>query len=132
MATEAPGAAPGGALVEGLDYTLDAQGLWVFTEHHNRARGWCCFLACRHCPWGQAGRSRAEAFADLQRRLDALEQRLAAAGLPVELRGYRNGVLAAGPPDAACLSDLPAAARTVLREARGLLTVVAVDWHAPR
>ena len=116
------------ALVEGRDFYLDEQGRTVFTEHYNRSRGFCCFLACRHCPWGQAGRTPAQAFADLQKRLDALEQRLADAGLPLELRGYRNGVLSALPPEAACVTDLPAAERQVLREAEGLLTVLRVDW----
>jgi Family of unknown function (DUF5522) len=130
MAPEAPAPVPAAdaALVEGLDFYRDEHGRTVFTEHYNRRRGFCCFLGCRHCPWGQAGRTPSEAFMDLQRRLDALEERLAAAGLPVELRGYRDGMLGALPPAAACATDLPGATRLVLREAQGLLTVLSVVW----
>lgn len=116
-------------LVEGVDYTVDAQGRLVFTAHYNRRRGWCCFLACRHCPWGQAGRTPAQAFADLQRRLDALEARLEAAGLPLELRGYRNGVLAVQPPADACAKDHAALERAVLDASQGLLTVRSIAWN---
>ena len=119
---------PAAPLVEGVDYTVDAAGRYVFTEHYNRRRGFCCFLGCRHCPWGQAGRTPAEAFADLQRRLDTLEARLEAAGLPVELQGYRNGELRVLPPTAACATDLPAAERIVREQARDLLTVVSIAW----
>jgi hypothetical protein len=129
MPADGPGAgASAAALEEGEDFYRDEQGRTVFTEHHNRRRGFCCFLACRHCPWGQAGRTPTQAFADLQRRLDTLEERLAGAGLPLELRGYRNGVLSALPPAAACATDLPGAERLVRREAQSLLTVLRVDW----
>jgi hypothetical protein len=38
-------------LVEGLDYYVE-NGLWVFTEHYLRKRGYCCESGCRHCPYG--------------------------------------------------------------------------------
>lgn len=38
-------------LVEGIDYYVE-NGLWVFTEHYLRKRGYCCESGCRHCPYG--------------------------------------------------------------------------------
>jgi Family of unknown function (DUF5522) len=38
-------------LVEGRDYYVEG-GLYVFTEHYLRARGYCCDSGCRHCPYG--------------------------------------------------------------------------------
>jgi hypothetical protein len=37
--------------VEGIDYYIE-NGLWVFTEHYLRKRGYCCESGCRHCPYG--------------------------------------------------------------------------------
>lgn len=119
----------GEAYREGIDYTLDAQGRWVFTARYLEARGTCCFQACRNCPWGQAGRSRKQAFQDLQARLDRLETRLQQRGLASEVTGYRLGVLYARPVREACLTDLPALVRRVREEAGDLLTVADVAWE---
>ena len=120
---------PPSPLVPGVDYTVDAQGRYVFTAAYNQRRGWCCFLGCRHCPWGQAGRTHAQSARDLQRRLDALEARLLAAGLPLDVQTYRNGVLTVQPPADACAKDRPALARAVRDAAADLLTVVTVQWQ---
>lgn len=40
-----------GPLVEGVDYTVE-NGLYVFTAHYLRKRGYCCQNACRNCPYG--------------------------------------------------------------------------------
>jgi len=37
-------------LVEGTDYYIEG-GLFVFTEHFLRKRGYCCENDCRHCPY---------------------------------------------------------------------------------
>jgi len=37
-------------LVEGVDYYIEG-GLFVFTEHFLRKRGYCCENDCRHCPY---------------------------------------------------------------------------------
>jgi hypothetical protein len=114
---------------EGIDYTVDDQGRWVFTARHLEARGTCCFQACRNCPWGQAGRSRKQAFQDLQARLQRLETRLQERGFAIEVTGYRLGVLFARPVREACLTDLPALGRRVREEAGDLLTVAEVAWE---
>jgi 8-oxo-dGTP pyrophosphatase MutT (NUDIX family) len=38
-------------LVEGIDYYVDPEGLWVFTAHYLKNRGFCCHQGCRHCPY---------------------------------------------------------------------------------
>jgi len=38
-------------LVEGIDYYVE-QGMFVFTSHYLRERGYCCRSGCRHCPYG--------------------------------------------------------------------------------
>lgn len=40
------------SLVEGEDYYINDQGLWVFTEAYHIKRGYCCGNGCRHCPYG--------------------------------------------------------------------------------
>lgn len=40
------------ALREGIDYTLDEQGRFVFTREFLLARGTCCKSGCRNCPYG--------------------------------------------------------------------------------
>lgn len=40
------------ALVEGVDFYLNADGLMVFTAEYLRKRGYCCESGCRHCPYG--------------------------------------------------------------------------------
>lgn len=83
-------------LVQGIDFELDSRGRTVFTAHFLRQRGFCCFLACRHCPWGQAGRKPPEAERDRRRRLALLRERLAAQRLHPERLDYVNGVLRIG------------------------------------
>jgi hypothetical protein len=39
-------------LVEGRDYYVDPDGLYVFTAAYLSARGYCCRSGCRHCPYG--------------------------------------------------------------------------------
>lgn len=114
--------------MEGVDYTLDERGRFVFTEHYNRRRGFCCFQGCRHCPWGQAGKGPAEAQAALRERLKALQRRAARIRPPVAVQGYRNGVLfvrTAGPGSA---GDRAHAEPPLRKAARPLLTVIEVEW----
>jgi hypothetical protein len=40
------------ALVEGVDFYINAEGLMVFTAVYLRKRGYCCQSGCRHCPYG--------------------------------------------------------------------------------
>lgn len=39
-------------LIEGEDYYLDEQGMFVFTEKYHLKRGYCCKSGCKHCPYG--------------------------------------------------------------------------------
>jgi len=121
--------APEHPLREGLDYTLDEQKRWVFTDRYLKARGTCCFQACRNCPWGQAGRSPAEASADLRARLDLLERRLEEGGAEVRVTGYSLGVLRARPARAGAQADLAELGRLVREHADGLLAVTGVEWE---
>ncbi|MEI6087719.1 MAG: DUF5522 domain-containing protein [Bacteroidota bacterium] len=34
-----------------LDYYIDENGLFVFTEKYHVAKGYCCGHGCRHCPY---------------------------------------------------------------------------------
>ncbi len=115
-------------LREGADYYLDAQGRYVFTAHYNRRRGHCCFQGCRHCPYGQAGRSREAAQADLARRLVDLQARLDAQAVPVTVRRYRNGVLLATRPRQGTPREARETAEAVRGLAADLLTVQQVEW----
>jgi hypothetical protein len=36
---------------EGIEYYIDADGKYVFTEAYHQQRGYCCGEACRHCPY---------------------------------------------------------------------------------
>jgi hypothetical protein len=38
-------------LVEGEDYYWNEQGYVVLTAKHHLARGYCCGMGCRHCPY---------------------------------------------------------------------------------
>jgi len=38
-------------MTEGLDYYIDVDGKYVFTEAYHQQRGYCCGNACRHCPY---------------------------------------------------------------------------------
>lgn len=41
-----------GKLVEGIDYYINEQGLFVFTEKYHLEKGYCCKNGCKHCPYG--------------------------------------------------------------------------------
>ena len=115
-------------LVAGVDYTLDELGRWVFTAQHLKSRGYCCFNACRNCPWGQAGRTRQEAFADLQWKLNAVESTLQEAGWDIEVTGYSMGVLQVRSPQTLCTADLPELGRRIRQYAAGTLPLVGMAW----
>jgi len=38
-------------MIEGLEYYIDVDGKYVFTELYHTQRGHCCGNACRHCPF---------------------------------------------------------------------------------
>lgn len=38
-------------LVEGEDYYRNCDGFVVLTGRHHLARGYCCGMACKHCPF---------------------------------------------------------------------------------
>lgn len=38
-------------LKEGVDYYVNEQGLFVFTEAYHLQRGYCCGNGCKHCPY---------------------------------------------------------------------------------
>ena len=40
------------SLTEGIDYYIDSEGMFVFTEEYHRKRGYCCESGCKHCPYG--------------------------------------------------------------------------------
>ncbi len=35
-----------------IDYYINKDGLYVFTELYLKERGYCCENGCRHCPYG--------------------------------------------------------------------------------
>ena len=39
-------------LIEGEDYYIDENGLFVFTAKYLLKRGYCCKNGCKHCPYG--------------------------------------------------------------------------------
>lgn len=39
-------------LQEGVDYYINDDGNFVFTEAYHLKRGYCCKNKCLHCPWG--------------------------------------------------------------------------------
>src|SRR5687767_14062825 len=39
-------------LIEGKDYYINEQGLYVFTADYHLRRGYCCGSGCLHCPYG--------------------------------------------------------------------------------
>jgi 2-iminoacetate synthase ThiH len=39
-------------LIEGEDYYLNKQGMFVFTEKYHLKPGYCCKNECKHCPYG--------------------------------------------------------------------------------
>jgi uncharacterized protein DUF5522 len=38
-------------LVEGIDYYLNEDGLFVLTEKYHLRKGYCCGMGCLHCPY---------------------------------------------------------------------------------
>jgi hypothetical protein len=38
-------------MIKEVDYYIDLEGMWVFTEAYHEARGYCCGQACKHCPF---------------------------------------------------------------------------------
>jgi hypothetical protein len=38
-------------LEEGVDFYINADGNFVFTEAYHLKRGYCCKNGCLHCPW---------------------------------------------------------------------------------
>ena len=38
-------------LVEGVDYYINEEGLFVFTAKYLKERGYCCGSGCKHCPY---------------------------------------------------------------------------------
>lgn len=38
-------------LKEDIDYYINEQGNYVFTERYHLQRGYCCKNVCKHCPW---------------------------------------------------------------------------------
>ncbi|MDB4925310.1 MAG: hypothetical protein JWR23_1366 [Mucilaginibacter sp.] len=36
---------------ENIDYYINEEGNFVFTEAYHLKRGYCCENKCRHCPW---------------------------------------------------------------------------------
>jgi len=38
-------------LIEERDYYFNEKGLFVFTEKYHLEKGYCCGMACRHCPY---------------------------------------------------------------------------------
>ena len=39
-------------LKENIDYYVNEDGLFVFTETYHLKRGFCCKSGCKHCPYG--------------------------------------------------------------------------------
>jgi len=38
-------------LEENIDYYINEDGNFVFTEAYHLKRGYCCKNKCLHCPW---------------------------------------------------------------------------------
>lgn len=38
-------------LIENIDYYINEDGNFVFTEKYHLNRGYCCKNGCKHCPW---------------------------------------------------------------------------------
>ena len=38
-------------MIENIDYYINEDGFYVFTEKHHLERGYCCKNQCKHCPW---------------------------------------------------------------------------------
>jgi hypothetical protein len=37
---------------QNIDYYINEDGNFVFTEWYHLKRGYCCQNKCLHCPWG--------------------------------------------------------------------------------
>jgi len=42
------------------DYYMTEEGYIVFTEKYHLKRGYCCQSGCRHCPWKEKEKKKAE------------------------------------------------------------------------
>ena len=58
-------------LVEGEDYYRNGDGFVVLTERHHLARGYCCGMACKHCPFDFSGVPEPKRSEALQKRNNA-------------------------------------------------------------
>ena len=38
-------------MTEGIEYYINKEGKWVFTEKYHQARGYCCGQGCKHCAY---------------------------------------------------------------------------------
>jgi hypothetical protein len=38
-------------LTDNVDYYINQDGNYVFTEKYHLKRGYCCKNECKHCPW---------------------------------------------------------------------------------
>ncbi len=38
-------------LIENIDFYINAEGNFVFTEKYHKDRGYCCNNNCLHCPF---------------------------------------------------------------------------------
>ncbi len=38
-------------LIEGIHYTINDDGLFVFTKQYHLEKGFCCGMGCQHCPY---------------------------------------------------------------------------------
>jgi hypothetical protein len=56
-------------LVEGEDYYRNEEGFVVLTELHHLRRGYCCGMACLHCPYQY------ESVTDEQKKEEAIARR---------------------------------------------------------
>lgn len=39
------------SLIDGRDYYINDEGLFVFTKQYHLDRGYCCGNGCLHCPY---------------------------------------------------------------------------------
>ncbi len=45
-------------MIEGVDYTINEEGLMVLTEKFLRERGYCCGCGCVNCPYREKSEER--------------------------------------------------------------------------
>jgi hypothetical protein len=38
-------------LIQGIDYTVDSLGRFIFTREYHLKRGYCCENGCLNCPY---------------------------------------------------------------------------------